>query len=94
MGLLRLGKPLTWEEAIPHLQYVREHGLLQFLHVYNAVKDICNDDLLWGDEIEYHIMRVDPVAKRVQIALRGAEVRKSTCAYAYEHEHARRSWRS
>ena len=74
MGLLRVGKPLTWEEAMEHLAYVREHGLQQFLHTYNRLKDVSNDDLLWGDEIEYHIMKLDHEHKKVRLVLNGREV--------------------
>jgi glutamate--cysteine ligase catalytic subunit len=75
MGLLRVGKPLTWEEAMQHMQYVRDHGVLQFLHNYRRLQHVANDDLLWGDEIEYHIMQVDHERRRVQISLTGREVR-------------------
>lgn len=42
MGLLTLGKPLTLEEAKKHLAYVRSHGIQQFLHTWNRVRDIEN----------------------------------------------------
>lgn len=51
MGLLKVGKPLSWEDASHHRKYVREHGVLQFLHTYNRVKGITADELLWGDEV-------------------------------------------
>lgn len=51
MGLLTVGKPHSWESAGKHREYVRRHGVLQFLSAYNRVKDIHNDELLWGDEV-------------------------------------------
>lgn len=51
MGLLKVGKPYSWDEAREHRQYVRHHGVVQFLNIYNRVKDITNDELLWGDEV-------------------------------------------
>lgn len=75
MGLLRLGKPLTLEEAKEHMAYVRQHGILQFLHVFNHVKDIENDGLKWGDEIECPILKVDPEKKEVRISVRASELR-------------------
>ena len=56
MGLLTLGTPLSWEKAIDYLQHVREHGVDQFLNIYRKVKDVSGDKLLWGDELEYHVM--------------------------------------
>lgn len=51
MGLLKVGKPYSWDDARDHRQYVRHHGVVQFLNIYNRVKDITNDELLWGDEV-------------------------------------------
>lgn len=48
---------------------VREHGVIQFLHVFHTVKSRENDCLKWGDEIEYHIMDFNDAAKEVKIAL-------------------------
>ncbi|CAM9945542.1 unnamed protein product, partial [Choristocarpus tenellus] len=74
MGLLTVGKPLTWSEGSKYRKYVREHGVVQFLNTYNRVKNLCCDELLWGDEVEYGIFKVDQEAKTVKLSLRGAEV--------------------
>ncbi|CAM9741582.1 unnamed protein product [Ascophyllum nodosum] len=74
MGLLTIGRPYSWKDAREHRQYVRHHGVVQFLNTYNRVKDITNDELLWGDEVEYGIFKVDSEAKTVKLSLRGAEI--------------------
>lgn len=51
MGLLSLGTPLTWEEAKKFADHVRSHGITQFLHTWDRLKDRCGDELLWGDEV-------------------------------------------
>ena len=51
MGLLTEGKPLHWEEAKKHADFIRTHGIIQFLHIYQELKDRKQDDLLWGDEV-------------------------------------------
>jgi glutamate--cysteine ligase catalytic subunit len=51
MGLLAIGTPLDWEDAKPHANYVREHGIEQFLKIYHKLKDRTGDVLLWGDEV-------------------------------------------
>jgi len=51
MGLLTLGHPLDWEETKKHTQFIREHGIEQFIHLYNKLKDRRNDCLKWGDEV-------------------------------------------
>jgi glutamate--cysteine ligase catalytic subunit len=53
MGLLVVGSPLEWEEALEWLNHVRRNGILQFLETYHRVKDIRGDVLKWGDELEY-----------------------------------------
>lgn len=74
MGLLKVGKPLSWEESAPHRKYVKEHGVIQFLNTYNRVKDTSRRELLWGDELEYGVFVVDHDAKTVNLSLRGAEL--------------------
>lgn len=53
MGLLSEGRPLTWEQTKQHCEYVREHGVRQFIEIYQSLKDRQNDCLKWGDEVRY-----------------------------------------
>nr|XP_031544503.1 glutamate--cysteine ligase catalytic subunit isoform X2 [Vicugna pacos] len=74
MGLLSQGSPLSWEETQRHADHVRRHGILQFLHIYHAVKDRHKDVLKWGDEVEYMLVSFDHENKKVQLVLSGEEV--------------------
>ena len=51
MGLLALGTPLEWKDAKQHADHVREHGIVQFLHIWERLKDRTGDVMLWGDEV-------------------------------------------
>ena len=51
MGLLSLGTPLDWEEAVHHANHVRKNGIEQFLSIYHRLKSRRQDVLLWGDEV-------------------------------------------
>ena len=51
MGLLYLGTPLAWDEAKKYADHVRYHGITQFLHIWDRLKDRTGDELLWGDEV-------------------------------------------
>lgn len=51
MGLLTVGSPLNWEETKKYADHVRKHGIIQFLNIYNKVKDRQKDVLKWGDEV-------------------------------------------
>lgn len=51
MGLLSQGSPLNWEETKKYADHIREHGIIQFLNIYNKLKDRQKDVLKWGDEV-------------------------------------------
>lgn len=51
MGLLSQGSPLNWDESKKYADHVRKHGIIQFLNIYNKVKDRQRDVLKWGDEV-------------------------------------------
>lgn len=53
-----MGRPLAWEESLDHLQYVREHGVLQFLATYEALHGLVKPELKWGEEMEFGIFKV------------------------------------
>ena len=74
MGLLKVGVPKTWEESKKDLSYIRKAGVRQFISTYNRVKDLKGDELLWGDEIEYGIFKLDHDAKKTRLSLRAKEV--------------------
>ncbi|KAL4073905.1 glutamate-cysteine ligase-domain-containing protein [Scleroderma citrinum] len=69
MGLLYLGTPLTWEETKQYADHVREHGITQFLHTWDAVKDRTGDELLWGDEVEYMVVTLDSEQRNAKLSL-------------------------
>ncbi|KAI0744210.1 glutamate-cysteine ligase catalytic subunit [Daedaleopsis nitida] len=74
MGLLFLGTPLAWDEAKQYADHVRTHGITQFLHIWDRLKDRCGDELLWGDEIEYMVAAFDDQDKNVKLSLRQTEI--------------------
>ncbi|KAM3569741.1 hypothetical protein VYU27_008162, partial [Nannochloropsis oceanica] len=76
-GLLKVGRPLPWHVSLPHLRPVRRAGVRQFLNIYHRLKDIRQDGLLWGEEVEYGIFKVDRSKRQVWLSLRGKEVMES-----------------
>ncbi|KAJ2434506.1 glutamate--cysteine ligase, partial [Coemansia sp. RSA 2424] len=74
MGLLSLGTPLPWDQARDLAQEVRKHGIEQFLHIWNNMKDRRMDRLLWGDEIEYMLVSLDRQGRRARLSQRGHEL--------------------
>ena len=58
-AILRVGNPLRWNQALPHLDYVRTHGVKQFSNQYLRLKNIETPLFFWGDEVE-SIQKVDP----------------------------------
>lgn len=55
MGLLSQGSPLNWEETKKYADHIRKHGIIQFLNIYNKVKERQRDVLKWGDEVRKEI---------------------------------------
>lgn len=51
MGLLVVGVPLCWEDSKKYAEHVKEHGITQFLNIWDKLKDRQGDQLLWGDEV-------------------------------------------
>jgi len=74
MGFLTTGDTLSWEESAPYREYVKQHGILQFLAIYSHTKDRTGDCLKFGDEIEYTLLVLDDEHKTVHLSLRGAEL--------------------
>ena len=89
MGLLYLGTPLDWDDAMKHAAHVRDHGVTQFLHVWDRLKNRQGDELLWGDEvrrrasilpcpdvqqIEYMVISFDQETKNAKLSLRQTEI--------------------
>ncbi|XP_055786377.1 glutamate--cysteine ligase catalytic subunit-like isoform X2 [Salvelinus fontinalis] len=74
MGLLSQGSPLNWEETKKYADHVRKHGIVQFLNIYNKVKERQKDVLLWGDEVEYMLIEMDEKNEKVRLVLNGGEV--------------------
>ncbi|CAO3626794.1 unnamed protein product [Cunninghamella blakesleeana] len=70
MGLLSLGTPLHWNEAKKYAHHVRNHGINQFLAIYNKRKDQQKQNLLWGEEIEYVVVNVDKEQHNTKLSLR------------------------
>lgn len=52
MGLLTFsGENLSFAEIKKHADYIKEHGIIQFINTYNRVKNRTYDTLKWGDEV-------------------------------------------
>ncbi|KAF0976579.1 hypothetical protein FDP41_004478 [Naegleria fowleri] len=74
MGLLKAGTPLKWTDALSLIDYVKEHGIKQFIIIYNKVKDRTDKELKWGDEIEYLLLEKDTENKRIFLSLHAKQV--------------------
>lgn len=74
MGLLSLGTPLAWEDALPLSEHVRTHGIEQFLSIWCKERGRQDDALLWGDELEYMVVVLDHEHKTARLSLRQGEI--------------------
>lgn len=77
MGFLHESEPLTWDQAMSHLRFVRAHGIEQFVSIFNKCKGADADPFRWGDEVEHQIFRLVECAsdeRSVKVSLRSPEV--------------------
>jgi len=78
MGFLVESEPLDWHEALNKLQYVRDHGVEQFLHVFHQVKFVQEDLLRWGDEVEHAVIKLvgnpEDENRTAKISIRAPEI--------------------
>ncbi|XP_057331273.1 glutamate--cysteine ligase-like isoform X2 [Microplitis mediator] len=63
MPQVAAGASLTWEETKEVSEYIKHHGILQFINLYKKNKDTRDDEFKWGDEIEYMIVKFDDEEK-------------------------------
>lgn len=70
MGLLSEGTPLNWADTVQHCAHVRKHGIDQLLHTLKTYGNRHDDPLLWGDEVEYIVIKLDPKQHNVVVGLR------------------------
>lgn len=72
MGFLSdTGQTLDYQEAKNFIDYVKKHGIIQFLNLFKKFKDFKQDDsdIKWGDEVEYHLINIDEKTKIPRLQL-------------------------
>jgi glutamate--cysteine ligase catalytic subunit len=69
MGLLSLGTPLSWDESRHSNQHVRNNGIAQLINIFRQHHHRQNDAFLWGDEIEYMLVKVDDSNHSVALSI-------------------------
>jgi len=72
MGFLSEGKPLDWSKSQQFLDYVKKHGVVQFLNTLRTCEKKQYPEFLWGDEVEYIIIKM--VEGRARLSLRTKEI--------------------
>ncbi|CAM2724594.1 unnamed protein product [Rotaria socialis] len=76
MGILSNGRPLNWSEIQSVKTILKNHALNDLILILNKHKKRHNDEFLWGDEIEYSLIRFNHENKRVQLCLKADEILK------------------
>lgn len=69
MGLLSLGTPLPWMESREYAEHVRKNGIEQLILLFKSGMARKEDQFLWGDEVEYMLVKLDPSAHSAQLAI-------------------------
>ncbi|CAE6440672.1 unnamed protein product [Rhizoctonia solani] len=74
MGLAVVGTPLGWEETQEYADYIREHGITQFLNIWRKQQNRNDYPFLWGDEIECMVVSYDEEGRDARLSLRQSEI--------------------
>jgi len=74
MGLLTVGQPLSWSSTKAKAEYIREHGIIQFINSYNKYKNNLHAPFKWGDEVEFFVCQMDENEKRARLPFSAPEV--------------------
>eukprot|EP00916_Digyalum_oweni_P011392 GHVL01018964.1.p1 GENE.GHVL01018964.1~~GHVL01018964.1.p1 ORF type:complete len:767 (+),score=144.51 GHVL01018964.1:23-2323(+) len=69
MGFLDVGLPLDWRDSKKYINYVKEHGIAQFLNIFNLNKSRIDTDLKWGEELEFTIVALDATQRTAKLLL-------------------------
>lgn len=70
MGLLSiLGETFSYEESKKLFKEIKEKGIIQFLKLYQKFHEskLKKPPVLWGDEIEFHILNFDHEKKEIKL---------------------------
>ena len=76
MGLLKTGgKPLKWPDSVKYIEYIKKHGVEQFINVYLSKKDELQTEFKFGDELEYLLVILpENERNRAYLSLRSKEI--------------------
>lgn len=75
-AILKVGTPLSWSNAKPYLNFIRNQGIRQLLLHYNNSKGTISPEFLWGDEIEYGVLKKSKITNNFDLSLRSQEIRE------------------
>ena len=82
MGLLTEGKPLVWADSIKFIEYIKKHGVHQFLHLWHEYRLRSCDEFKWGDEVEYLLVYTPKHRPNTaKLLLRSKEIQNDANAY-------------
>jgi hypothetical protein len=57
MGVLSIGRPLTWSEIVSVRSTLKNYALNDLILILNKHRTRRNDDFLWGDEVSFIVFR-------------------------------------
>ena len=77
MGYLKnKGRTLNWHESKKYVDYIKRGGIRQFFNVYNNIPGNRQCLFRYGDEVEYMLVEMDHINKRVSVGLIADEMLK------------------
>lgn len=77
MGFLTVTtEGLSWTESTEYQEQIKHYGILQACNLYRTFKDLNKkeDELKWGEEVEYEVVTMDKRDKGIKIHAEGYQI--------------------
>jgi len=72
--LVDTSQTLSFSQTKNLISFIKKHGVIQFLHLLKKFKNFHQDDIKWGDEVEQHLLHIDPITKLPKLQLNASYI--------------------
>ena len=88
MGIQDEGRALSWTQTQAYSDIVRRKGIQQLIRMFRDGRQRSSDPFLFGDEVEYLLIRLDHSSSRAQVSLRASQLLEQLAEREKEEEAA------
>jgi len=90
--LVDTSQTLSYAQTANLIGFIKKHGIIQFLHLLKKFKDFHQDNIKWGDEVEQHLLHIDPTTKLPKLQLNASYIFSECTSKDFEIQPEYGSW--